>query len=152
MAKSMPERFWDKVERADGCWTWRGSQVPGGYGQFRTPEGRKMAHRVSYELTTGPIPDGSQVDHTCHNRSCVNPAHLRIATVGQNQQNRSGARVGSLSGARGVYPNGSRWRAQVGHEGRVYSAGTYDTIKEAAQAAKDLRMRLHTHNHLDRVA
>lgn len=70
------ERFWAKVERSDGCWTWTAAKHEG-YGRFgvkRTdaPHGwaSVSAHRYAYELLAGPIPDGLQLDHLCRNPSC----------------------------------------------------------------------------------
>jgi hypothetical protein len=77
--------FWEKVDRAsdDGCWEWLGAKN-GGYGRFHLrsqgPGRATAAHRVSYELLVGPIPDGLTLDHLCRNRGCVNPAHLEPVT------------------------------------------------------------------------
>lgn len=77
------ERFWEKVDRSggpDACWLWTASQQGGGYGQFWTGSQLQVAHKYSYELVHGPVPDGMEVDHVwargCTNRHCVNPAHL----------------------------------------------------------------------------
>jgi hypothetical protein len=72
------ERFWSKVVKCDGCWSWKGWHSSQGYGGVATREGKSStyAHRVAYELTVGPIPDGYHVDHLCRNRSCCNPDHL----------------------------------------------------------------------------
>ena len=78
------ERFWAKVNRsADAeCWLWLGYTGRNGYGSFSEsrhggrPGRTRVAHRVAYELTAGPIPVGFEIDHLCRNRSCVNPAHL----------------------------------------------------------------------------
>jgi hypothetical protein len=81
------ERFWARVDRegADGCWIWLGSRHEFGYGWFWA-QGRNLnAHRVAWELTFGPIPDGLQVMHACDNGGCVNPAHLMLGTVTANQ-------------------------------------------------------------------
>lgn len=78
------ERFWEKVRKTDGgCWTWMASRSAAGYGTFnlgRRGEGYALAHRYSYELARGPIPDGLDLDHLCRNRACVNPDHLEPVT------------------------------------------------------------------------
>lgn len=79
------ERFWSKIEKRgpDECWPWMARTDRNGYGTFRLGKMRK-AHQVSYELTKGPIPDGLQIRHTCHNRLCQNPAHLLVGTGLEN--------------------------------------------------------------------
>jgi len=87
------ERFWARVDkRPEGCWLWTGNKQYQGYGRTRidsNPNGTKrLAHRISLELHLGrPIADDVMVAHTpiiCHNRLCVNPAHLREATAFEN--------------------------------------------------------------------
>lgn len=71
------EAFWEKVKRTDSCWEWTASKTAAGYGNLRLPTGGNgYAHRVSFELSRGPIPEGKVIDHLCRNRSCVNPEHL----------------------------------------------------------------------------
>lgn len=69
------------------CWEWRGAS-DGRYGVYGTfyPTGRKAisAHRESYQLFVGPIPDGLHLDHLCRNTLCVNPAHLEPVTAREN--------------------------------------------------------------------
>jgi hypothetical protein len=84
-AASIAERFWGRVDRSDasGCWPYRGSTFRKGYGQVRAL-GERMAHRLAYKLTIGPIPVGLTLDHTCRNRICVNPKHLDPVTIQEN--------------------------------------------------------------------
>lgn len=83
------ERFWAKVQigRPDECWTWTAAKTRKGYGNFRTTETR-LAHRYSYELAYGEIPNGLHVCHHCDNPSCVNPRHLFISNNWGNVQDR----------------------------------------------------------------
>lgn len=76
----LADRFWAKVEKSDGplCWLWLGTKNAQGYGAVSLPGGKRMgrAHRVSWELTNGKIPEGLDVLHRCDNPSCVRPDHL----------------------------------------------------------------------------
>ncbi len=80
----MMERFWSKVDKSGSCWVWTASRNSG-YGQFAIRTGTPvLAHRVAWELTRGPVPEGMQLDHLCRNRLCVNPDHLEPVTNRQN--------------------------------------------------------------------
>lgn len=63
-------------EAGAGCWIWGGAVMKGGYGNLCRDQRNYRAHRWTYELLAGPIPDGLQLDHLCRVRLCVNPAHL----------------------------------------------------------------------------
>lgn len=109
-----PADFWGRVDRAagDGCWLWTGALTESGYGRLRYGGRMVRAHRLAYELTVGPIPEGLELDHLCRTRACVRADHLEPVTHQEN------VRRGSLWAV-----NGSKTRCPAGHE---YSeANTY---------------------------
>lgn len=63
-----------------GCWQWTGTVTDQGYGTIWVNGKNRKAHRVTYEMFVGPIPDGLTLDHLCRNRPCVNPEHLEPVT------------------------------------------------------------------------
>jgi hypothetical protein len=76
--KPLSDRFWKHVEMIPfhSCWEWMGSRTDTGYGKINDGNGGfPRAHRVSYEMHFGKIPDGLVVLHKCDNRGCVNPLH-----------------------------------------------------------------------------
>jgi hypothetical protein len=78
-------RFNEKwSEGGNGCWLWTASLRKNGYGQFYFRSRMTEAHRVSYILNVGTIPDGLQLDHLCRVRQCVNPKHLEPVTAMEN--------------------------------------------------------------------
>ena len=67
-----------------GCWEWTANRSQDGYGRIKVSGRKVKAHRVSYELTYGPIPEGLTIDHLCRVRHCINPAHLEVVTNREN--------------------------------------------------------------------
>lgn len=98
---------------ANGCWLWTSVCYPTGYARLDVDGTSKRAHRLMYEESVGPIPDGLTLDHNCHNadlgcpggyschhRRCVNPAHLEPVTNLENHRRRAG-RKGNQTIVRG---------------------------------------------------
>jgi hypothetical protein len=85
---ALDSRFWTKVRKTRGCWFWTATKNNMGYGLFQFAingkHGKRLAHRLSYAATNGPIPDGLCVLHKCDTPACVKPAHLFCGTKKDN--------------------------------------------------------------------
>lgn len=96
---SASARFSSYVQRGEPheCWEWQGTVKRHGYGQMWFRGKSDRAHRVSYQLHNGAIPEGLLIRHTCDNKLCVNPGHLITGTGKDNARD---------AVERGLYPRG----------------------------------------------
>lgn len=148
---SLANRFWAKVQTGDDCWLWTASLDNRGYGKIGAggDRGRTLcAHRVSWELAHGPIPNEMEIDHLCYVRKCVRVDHMRLVTRKQNNENRRS--LGRLP--RGVRRHHTgKLQARAKHNGKEINGGLFDSVEQASVAAVELRNRIFTHNNADRT-
>lgn len=78
----LEEKFWNQVDKTGDCWIWTG-RTERGYGRVGR---RGLAHRVAYEFSKGPIPEGLEIRHTCDTPPCVKPDHLVAGTHAENMR------------------------------------------------------------------
>lgn len=139
-------RFWSKVDRSDpnGCWPWTAAKVRGTYGAFWVGGSLVYAHRFAYSLMVGEVPSGMDLDHRCHNRACVNPAHLRLATRSQNLCNQK-RRSDNSSGFKGVswHAQKAKWVANINLGGKRQFLGLFEDPQKAHAAYCQAASTLH---------
>lgn len=82
------DSFWSKVDKSDSCWVWTAGTGRGGYGIISINAYPVKAHRFSWLLHKGEIPNGLGVLHTCDNPRCVKPDHLFLGTTVDNVKDR----------------------------------------------------------------
>ena len=128
----------------DECWLFDGALNHAGYGQLKAGATTTRAHRLSYSLHKGSIPEGVEVDHICFQRACWNPAHLRLTDRSENTQRRRTPAIPNTSGYRGVYweRHVKKWRARVQYRGQCHNLGLFTDVHEAGAAAEAKRTEL----------
>jgi len=99
------------------CWHWEGWTVQG-YGKLQRNGKTVSAHRLMYETFVGPIMEGLCIMHTCDNRSCVNPTHLRVGTWADNNRDRA------AKGRNGVRTFNGKQMPEYCKKGHLYDENT----------------------------
>ena len=120
------QRFWDKVKKSTSsdCWEWTAARTQSGYGQIGIDGVVKYAHRFSWELHFDEIPDGLCVCHHCDNPGCVNPNHLFVGTIADNNRDMSvKGRQRGPSGEKSA--NSKLTKEDVLEIRRLYAIGDY---------------------------
>lgn len=117
-ADQLPERLASKIEPEpmSGCWLWTAG-TNGGYGTIRWGGPLQKAHRITYELLRGVVPEGLELDHTCRNTFCVNPWHLDAVTHQENMRRavKTHCPRGHLYDEANTGPNGPARRCRACH-------------------------------------
>lgn len=85
---SLPSQSCPHYVGLDRCWDWSGTLNKAGYGKAKVGDTHTTAHRLSWAIHYGPVPAGMCVLHKCDNRCCVNPSHLMLGTIEQNNFDR----------------------------------------------------------------
>lgn len=159
------ERFWEKVEKGEGCWLWRGpsclvnKRYRTRYGVFPVRgEGgwakkeHYKAHRVAWTLEHGAIREGLTIDHVCKNTMCVNPGHMEEVKQSVNSTRamarfKGRCRKGHEVNEKGrclecARRRGAEWRAKNPERAQAIVQRYYASEKgKAARKARDARWR-----------
>jgi hypothetical protein len=149
MANGSVAAFLSHVEKTDHCWIWTGATNGNGYGVLRW-RGRdnQRAHRISYVIHLGPIPEGLILRHACDNPPCVRPDHLQPGTNADNVADKVARGRARGSGLFGVRHHQSKLNdeavralrralaggATVSSQSRLYGVTRY-AIRRAASGA-----------------
>lgn len=128
--RPLTERFWNKVHKTETCWNWIGrlSHDGKGYGRISERPGKmRPAHKMSWELANGPVPDGLLVLHRCDNTACIRPDHLWLGTSADNTRDmyeKGRGAVGDRNGSR-LYPE-RLWRGEKHTESKLTETNVRD--------------------------
>lgn len=128
------KRFWDKVDKTSSCWLWQAKENVVGYGRIRIGGRKVLAHRYSYELLKGEIPNGLELDHLCRVPACVNPDHLEPVTRRENITRGKSVFDKRLGLPVGVRKMGKKFAANAILNGKRTYIGIFKTVDEASSA------------------
>lgn len=140
MFLSLAAKLERKITPDGDCWIWTAYRMANGYGRFdfTRPDGhmtKTTAHRVSWLIHRGDIPDDLSIDHLCRNKSCVNPWHLDLVTLRTNakRQHSHYAAERALRVVEGVEPTYATgtWasgRCKNGHDVTLAENVYYDSL------------------------
>lgn len=139
--------FWSKVDKSGDCWLWTGAIKPNGYGVFPVYGRTQHVHRLVFQFSGRDLSADEIVDHSCWNRACVNPEHLRVTNKVGNGQNLSRGARNPKSTYRNVECNqGSTYCVRLTIDGRRTYLGNYATAEEANEVAVAARKRYYPHS------
>lgn len=130
------QKLWARVVKSDGCWEWTGPRTPFGHGHLNHRNKRVYAHRLSWELHNGPIPDGMSVCHRCDNPPCVNPAHLWLGSHGDNLRDMA------TKGRQGLHLAPAKAVRGEAHHRSVLTDDMVREIRASSESAHALSRRL----------
>ena len=138
------EKIQGRTKVEGDCLVWTGPKNAQGYGAINANGRTLPAHHFFWEQIHDPVKGKLELDHICHNVSCVKVEHLRVVTRKQNAQYRQGPVIGNRSGVRGVsiHPSSGKWRARVKSSQKIYNLGLFDDPLEAGRVAALKRLEL----------
>ena len=119
-----------------------GNMTKRGYVKIRLEKKYYLLHRLIWMWHNGSIPDGFYIDHINGNKADSRIENLRLATKSQNMQNRDKP-SNNTSGVKGVCRWKNRWRVQFSLNHKQYYFGTFDTLPQAENRAKEAVIELH---------
>lgn len=96
-SRPLRDRLLEKVVEQEGCWIFGGATANSGYGRIGVQGRTLQAHRASYEVFIGKIPDGLHIDHLCNRRRCINPEHLEAVSQRENNRRAGALRVSNVT-------------------------------------------------------
>lgn len=114
------DRFWSHVDKSGDCWIWTAAKKRRDYGGFVLHGKGRYAHRVSWQITYGDIPDGMNVLHHCDNPSCVNPNHLFLGNQSDNARDMVSKGRMNFQRHPETRPTGDRHGSHTHPESRTY--------------------------------